>query len=226
VVNLDGNQHGSIVNLIDVESISVDDLLGRMASGYYDSITFVTDDTMIDGLTGNVTIVDKILNIEYSFYSNYADGRISYGELKDDHDNGRLENVWDVDYDYPLPMQNGKPYVITHKGEIYKIIYTGGDITIRELLEKLNNSYYQEYTKSLSTNKHIGLYVLGSIDCNQWGFLGGTERKGFDLTDIITKIERLSVKYIKLVFVGHISHQSHIDGIELQASNKYDNKIR
>ena len=47
-----------------------------------------------------------------------------------------------------------------------------------------------------------------------------------NMRDILTKIERMSVKYIKLVFVGNISDKSHIDSIEMQASRKYNNKIR
>ena len=208
------------------ETLSASRLMKKISDGYYEEFSTITEDTIIEEVFGNVNINDLVGGNNFSFYSHYAGGKVSYGNLISDYKNGLLEPVRDLDLTKTININNGDYLTVQHDGVIHNVIYNGSNvITIGELigdldsLDKFNPSNLKEF-------RHIGLYIFGSTDCEKWGFIGGVERSGKNMRDILTKIERMSVKYIKLVFVGNISDKSHIDSIEMQASRKYNNKIR
>lgn len=77
----------------------------------------------------------------------------------------------------------------------------------------------------VETNKYAGLYVLGSNDTERWMYLGGTERGG-SFYDLGTTIHRVSCKYLMVIYVGCISHDSKINGLEISSNVKYNNKLK
>ena len=215
-----------IITYYGINNIKTETLLKNIENGMYTNLRLITNDSIIDNLIGNVVIRDFIGGYTFSFYSNYKNGQATYGQLISDFRNGMLEEISKYDLERKLNISNGTFISVDYEGQHYDIIYTGSNvITVGEFINNLNN--YQTFNKNiLNIKKYIGLYVFGSIDCHKWGFIGGVERKGQNLCDIIAKIERMSVKYIKLVFVGNISKDSHIDSIEVQSQVKYENKIR
>jgi hypothetical protein len=74
-------------------------------------------------------------------------------------------------------------------------------------------------------NKKAGLYVLGSNDTERWMYLGGTERGG-SFYDLGTTIHRVSCKYFMVIYVGSISGDSKINGLEISSNVKYNNKLK
>lgn len=74
-------------------------------------------------------------------------------------------------------------------------------------------------------DKKAGLYVLGSNDTERWMYLGGTERGG-SFYDLGTSIHRVSCKYFMVIYVGSISGDSKINGIEISSNAKYNNKLK
>lgn len=71
------------------------------------------------------------------------------------------------------------------------------------------------------------LLVLGSYDCINWQPIGISERKlqgGFN--DIGCVTDRVSYKYMMIIFSAKLSRDSHIDGIEITKINKYNNKLK
>ena len=74
-------------------------------------------------------------------------------------------------------------------------------------------------------DKKAGLYVLGSNDTERWMYLGGTERGG-SFYDLGTTIHRVSCKYFMVIYVGSISGDSKINGIEISSNAKYNNKLK
>ena len=73
--------------------------------------------------------------------------------------------------------------------------------------------------------KKAGLYVLGSNDTERWMYLGGTERGG-SFYDLGTTIHRVSCKYFMVIYVGSISGDSKINGLEISSNVKYNNKLK
>lgn len=74
-------------------------------------------------------------------------------------------------------------------------------------------------------DKKAGLYVFGSNDTERWMYLGGTERSG-SFYDLGTTIHRVSCKYFMVIYVGSISGDSKINGLEISSNVKYNNKLK
>lgn len=225
-VNYQGESYKIYYNNDGNQSIIVSEFLENIKNEVYEKYIPIQSDTIIDGMIGNVTVNDEVSGYNFSFFSHYKNGKATYGQLMIDYYNGLLEPIREIDKDKLLRLDNGAYLEVVYNGKPHYVIYSGSNvISVGEFIDSLDT-----YSKFDITNKrqhkHIGLYVYGSTDCNQWGFLGGIERAGENLSDILTKEERISVKYIKLVFVGNISADSHIDAIEVQAYKKYNNKIR
>lgn len=77
----------------------------------------------------------------------------------------------------------------------------------------------------VENDKKAGLYVLGSNDTERWMYLGGTERGG-SFYDLGTTIHRVSCKYFMVIYVGSISGDSKINGLEISSNVKYNNKLK
>jgi hypothetical protein len=78
---------------------------------------------------------------------------------------------------------------------------------------------------NIEEGKYAGVYVMGSNDAEEWMYLGGTERSG-SFVDLGTTIHRVSCKYLMVVYVGSISHDSKINGLEISSEIKYNNKLK
>lgn len=78
---------------------------------------------------------------------------------------------------------------------------------------------------NVENDKKAGLYVLGSNDTERWMYLGGTERGG-SFYDLGTTIHRVSCKYFMVIYVGSISGDSKINGLEISSNVKYNNKLK
>lgn len=74
----------------------------------------------------------------------------------------------------------------------------------------------------------IGLYVFASNDTERWMYIGGSERRKTTapIVDIGTTVERVSCKYIMIVFVGNLTRDSYIGHIEINNKMKYNLKLR
>lgn len=202
--------------------IMTDVFIDKIKSNQFKRFELISSDTVIEGLVENVNVRD-LDGTEFSFYSNYPNGKTTYGNLINDYYNNALEQPRKYKGDKEFNISTGTVVRLFHDNVHISFIYKGKNaITLEDLI------VYSATAERppISFDKHIGLYVYGSNDGNRYGLLGGEERTGSGMIDILSKIERLSVKYIRLVFVGNISSKSHIDSIEIQAMNKYDNKIR
>lgn len=71
-----------------------------------------------------------------------------------------------------------------------------------------------------------GLYVFGSYGGDKWVLLGRKEKMltGFD--DIGVETYRNGARLLKVVFVGKLSSDSHIDGLEITNEVRYNNKLK
>lgn len=74
-------------------------------------------------------------------------------------------------------------------------------------------------------NRFAGLCVLGSNDTEKWMYLGSTKKKG-RFVDLGTTIHRVSCKYLMVIYVGRISGDSKINGLEISSNVKYNNKLK
>lgn len=79
-----------------------------------------------------------------------------------------------------------------------------------------------------NTDNHIGIYVFGSLDCEKWTYIGGNEIKcSYEtIRNIGCKVERMGVKYMRVLFVGKLRKGSKIDTISISSAKKYASKIR
>ena len=78
-----------------------------------------------------------------------------------------------------------------------------------------------------NSNQWAELVVLGSLDGDHWRAIGVKERKlnePFHNFGCIT--ERGSWKYVMFIFAGRLSHNSHIDSIDITVDGRYNNKKR
>jgi hypothetical protein len=77
-------------------------------------------------------------------------------------------------------------------------------------------------------DKHLGIYVFGSLDCENWAYIGGKEVscRHKTIRNIGCQVERMGAKYLRVLFVGNIGKGSKIDSLEISAMRKYSNKIR
>jgi hypothetical protein len=83
------------------------------------------------------------------------------------------------------------------------------------------------YFNSLSNDKYAVMLVLGSYDGINWQPLGIKQKMfsgGFH--DLGCVLDRVSCEYIMVIISGSLTPDSHIDGIELTKTNKYNNKLR
>ena len=83
------------------------------------------------------------------------------------------------------------------------------------------------YFKSDIEDKWAALVVLGSYDGVNWQPIGIQQKpvnKGFH--DIGCNTDRVSHKYMMIIFSASLNRDSHIDGIELTKYNKYNNKLK
>lgn len=85
-----------------------------------------------------------------------------------------------------------------------------------------------EYNPEDDEARYAGLYVFGSLDGNHWDFLNGTEKLLTDnrFHDLGVETHHVSYKYLMVVFAGHISADSHIDGLEMTSKEKYNEKLK
>lgn len=83
------------------------------------------------------------------------------------------------------------------------------------------------YFKSIHKKKWAELLVLGSYDGINWQPIGIREKnlhEGFN--DIGCDTDRVSYKYMMIIFSATLDNDSHIDGIEMTVNNKYNNKLK
>lgn len=83
------------------------------------------------------------------------------------------------------------------------------------------------YFNSNEADKWAVLLVLGSYDGINWQPLGLKQKPlegGFN--DLGCVVDRVSHKYMMVIFSASLNRDSHIDGIELTKTNKYNNKLK
>jgi hypothetical protein len=83
------------------------------------------------------------------------------------------------------------------------------------------------YFNSNEADKWAVLLVLGSYDGINWQPLGLKQKPlegGFN--DLGCVVDRVSHKYMMVIFSASLNRDSHIDGIELTKNNKYNNKLK
>lgn len=83
------------------------------------------------------------------------------------------------------------------------------------------------YFNSNEADKWAVLLVLGSYDGINWQPLGLKQKQlsgGFN--DLGCVVDRVSHKYMMVIFSASLNRDSHIDGIELTKTNKYNNKLK
>ena len=83
------------------------------------------------------------------------------------------------------------------------------------------------YFNSNEADKWAVLLVLGSYDGINWQPLG-LKQKPLDggFNDLGCVVDRVSHKYMMVIFSASLNRDSHIDGIELTKKNKYNNKLK
>ena len=83
------------------------------------------------------------------------------------------------------------------------------------------------YFNSNEADKWAVLLVLGSYDGINWQPLG-LKQKPLDggFNDLGCVVDRVSHKYMMVIFSASLNRDSHIDGIELTKRNKYNNKLK
>jgi hypothetical protein len=83
------------------------------------------------------------------------------------------------------------------------------------------------YFNSNEADKWAVLLVLGSYDGINWQPLG-LKQKPLDggFNDLGCVVDRVSHKYMMVIFSASLNRDSHIDGIELTKTNKYNNKLK
>ena len=85
------------------------------------------------------------------------------------------------------------------------------------------------YTRSTGEpSKYAGLYVFGSLDGETWDYVNGEEREltGNKFYDMGVETHHVSYRYLMVVFAGRLSKDSHIDGLEMTSSIRYNNKLK
>ena len=83
------------------------------------------------------------------------------------------------------------------------------------------------YFNSNEADKWAVLLVLGSYDGINWQPIGLKQKPlygGFN--DLGCVVDRVSHKYMMVIFSASLNRDSHIDGIELTKINKYNNKLK
>lgn len=82
--------------------------------------------------------------------------------------------------------------------------------------------------EDVDTDEYSSLLVLGSLDGEHWQPIGIKEKKISDgaFHDIGCVTDRVSVKYIMVIFASYLDKDSHIDHLELTLVDKYNNKLR
>lgn len=78
------------------------------------------------------------------------------------------------------------------------------------------------------SDKHLGLYVLGSYDYKNWQLYGWKEKRLSDagFHDIGCETYRASMKYIMVILTGQLADGSHIDKIDMTGRGRYNNKLK
>jgi hypothetical protein len=78
------------------------------------------------------------------------------------------------------------------------------------------------------SDKQAVLLVLGSLDGEHWEPIGAYEKSltGGGFHDIGCVTDRVSCKYLMVVFAGELSTDSHIDYINITTNRKYNNKLK
>ena len=76
-------------------------------------------------------------------------------------------------------------------------------------------------------DKVSALLVLGSYDGECWQPIGYKEKSlNGSFNDIGCDTDRVTHKYMMIIFSASLNRDSHIDGIELTKKNKYNNKLK
>jgi len=75
-------------------------------------------------------------------------------------------------------------------------------------------------------NYHAGLYVFGSYGGDNWFILGGHEKKLNRFHDLGVETHRTSARFLRVLFVGTLGKDSHIDGLEITNEVRYNNKLK
>lgn len=76
-------------------------------------------------------------------------------------------------------------------------------------------------------DKIAALLVLGSYDGECWQPIGYKEKSlNGSFNDIGCDTDRVTHKYMMIIFSASLNRDSHIDGIELTKKNKYNNKLK
>ena len=76
-------------------------------------------------------------------------------------------------------------------------------------------------------DKIAALLVLGSYDGECWQPIGYKEKSlNGSFNDIGCDTDRVTHKYMMIIFSASLNRDSHIDGVELTKKNKYNNKLK
>lgn len=104
----------------------------------------------------------------------------------------------------------------------------------KELDPALGNTFrvvvrgYFRNPQENGSDKHLGLYVLGSYDYKNWQLYGWKEKRLSDagFHDIGCETYRASMKYIMVILTGQLADGSHIDKIDMTGIGRYNNKLK
>lgn len=87
---------------------------------------------------------------------------------------------------------------------------------------------YFRNPQAAGEDKHLGLYVLESLDCENWQLAGWKEKRLSDagFHDIGCETYRSTMRYMMVVLTGQLADGSHIDYIEKTGIGRYNNKLK
>lgn len=136
----------------------------------------------------------------------------------------------DNDYIHPLFMKGTSFYRFDYDMSQYENV----DVLLQTRPIKLSGGFKNAIRVILRGRYEVdhgyaSLLVMGSLDGEIWQPIGVKERRwdyGNLFHDIGCVTDKVSCKYLMIIFTGNLKKNSHIDGIELTIDNQYNNKLR
>lgn len=121
------------------------------------------------------------------------------------------------------------PYI--GSGLTHDVLIQTRPITLDQALGNTFRVVVRGYFRNPQENgsdKHLGLYVLGSYDYKNWQLYGWKEKRLSDagFHDIGCETYRASMKYIMVILTGQLADGSHIDKIDMTGIGRYNNKLK
>lgn len=213
-------QHEKIVSLYDAvaaddfrEFIQDSSTFIRYVSAIHSALVYNKNGRgsyLIDLSTWNAVKLDYCIGMDDNDYPNQIFYWHEYGE----------DETYRCRFEYESGKENAMCLLTTRplllESHMFKTAYR---VVLRGTFE---------YVPEANEAKYAGLYVYGSLDGEHFDFLNGTEKllTNNRFHDIGVETHHVSYKYLMVVFAGHLSKDSHIDGLELTSSDKYTNKLK